>query len=414
MRDQIEKYYFKIITGPGRDFWVSLARVFLWVLSQLYRLIINLRAHLYRMKILRAHSVTAWVISVGNITLGGTGKTPVVERLARLLSSRGRKVAIVSRGYRRKTGPRLRRIKEKILGAPTTRIVSDGQRIFLNARVAGDEPYMLASNLKDVPVLVNRRRAKAALYAVRRFKADTIILDDGFQHVGLKRDLDIVLVDSEYPFGNGYLFPRGFLRERPRHLNRADLAIITKAKTTPVELKRELHRLNPRMEILDCGYKPLYLRDLRTSIRASLDYLRGTKIYALAGIARPEGFKQLLEEQGANIVETRWFPDHHFYSQQELIDILNRAWQISAEALVTTEKDAARFAKLSPAGLPVYSLRVEMETLPGEEDFDRSMLKLLRRREKRLLEEARGAGRHKIIINEETRMRNDEKMTKPE
>lgn len=397
MRDQIEKYYLQVISGSGRGFWLFLARAFLWVLSQLYRLIVNLRALLYRMKIFRARSVTAWVISVGNITLGGTGKTPVVERLARLLSSRGRKVAIVSRGYRRKTGPWMRRFKEKILGAPTTRIVTDGQRIFLNARVAGDEPYMLASNLKDVPVLVNRRRSKAALYAVRRFKADTVILDDGFQHVGLKRDLDIVLVDSRYPFGNGYLFPRGFLRERPRHLNRADLAIITKARTEPVELKEELKRLNPRLEILECRYKPLYLRDLRTSIRASLDYLRGTKICAVAGIARPEGFKQLLQEQGAVIVETRWFPDHHFYSQQELIDIINQAWQASAEALITTEKDAVRFARLSPSGLPVYSLRVEVETLTEDENFNQSILRMLRRREKRRLEEARGNGRAKEI-----------------
>ena len=402
MRDQIEKYYLKVITGHYRGFWAVLVRAFLWVFSQLYRLVINLRYLLYRIKIFRTRSVTAWVISVGNITLGGTGKTPVVERLARLLSSRGRKVAIVSRGYRRKTGPLLRRMKEKLLGAPTTRIVSDGKRIFLNARVAGDEPYMLASNLKDVPVLVNRRRAKAALYAVRRFKADTIILDDGFQHVGLKRDLDIVLVDSEYPFGNGYLFPRGFLRERPRHLNRADLVIITKVKTSPVELKQRLRELNPRLEILECRYKPLYLRDLRTSIRASLGCLRGMKICAVAGIARPEGFKQLLQEQGAVVVETRWFPEHHFYSQQELIDIINQAGQASAEALITTEKDAARFAKLSPSGLPVYSLRVEVETLTGEEDFDRSLLRLLRRREQRLLEESRGNGRLKNNINDET------------
>jgi len=403
MREQIEKYYLRLITGPSRGIPAACARALLWGISQIYRLIVNIRYLLYRMKIFRARSVTAWVISVGNITLGGTGKTPVVERLARLLSARGRKVAIVSRGYRRKTGPLLRRFKEKILGAPTTRIVSDGERIFLDARVAGDEPYMLASNLKDVPVLVNRRRAKAALYASHRFKADTIILDDGFQHVGLKRDLDIVLVDSEYPFGNGYLFPRGFLRERPRHLNRADLVIITKVKTSPAELKRRLLEYNPRLEILECRYKPLYLRDLRTSIRASLDYLRGTKICAVAGIARPEGFKRHLEEQGAIIVETRWFPDHHFYSQQELIDILNHAWRASAEALVTTEKDAARFAKLSPSGLPVYSLRVEVETLTDGENFDQSILRLLRRREKRLLEKSRENGRIKNAGNSETK-----------
>jgi tetraacyldisaccharide 4'-kinase len=283
-------------------------------------------------------------------------------------------------------------LKEKILGAPTTRVVSDGQRMFLTARVAGDEPYLLASNLEGIAVLVNRRRAKAAQYAARRLKADTIILDDGFQHFGLKRDLDIVLVDAQCPFGNNHLLPRGILREPPRNLERADIILVTKAQDGHTHsLKQTLARFNARAEIMECRHKPLFLRDLRTSLKTSLAFIQDTKVYSVAGIARPEGFERLLRELGAVVVKTRRFADHHFYIPQEMIDLINEAWQLGAEVIVTTEKDAARFPLLPPSGLPVYSLRVQVETLNEEENFDQNILRLLRDRGKGRKNEARNA-----------------------
>ncbi len=384
MRDRIEKFYLSVVAGRKKGVLIGLLEALLWVAAQFYFVVIQVRYLLYRLKFLPSHSVTAWVISVGNVTLGGTGKTPVVERLARLLHSRGRKVAVISRGYRRKTGPLFKRLGEKLSGAPTTRVVSDGQKILLNSRVAGDEPYMLAVNLEGVPILVNRNRVKGVQYAVRRFKADTIIIDDGFQHLALGRDLDIVLVDASYPFGNGSLVPRGILRESPRNLSRADLLIITKAAgKKPEALKRELTRLNRQAEILTCRHKPIYLYDVRTSIKTTLDFIKGAKVASLAGIARPDGFEEILSELGAEVIVSRRFADHHFYNQQELIDCLNEASQRGAEALITTEKDAVRFARLPPGGLPVYVLRVKIENVDESEDFDQVVLRFLRQREKR-------------------------------
>lgn len=381
IRERIERYYLKVLLGRKTGFRVRVFKALLVFLSLLYLAAIQLRFFLYRIRVLRSRSVTAWVISVGNITLGGTGKTPVVERLARLLHSRGRKVAVISRGYRRKTGPRWKRFREKILGAPTTRMVSDGKNILLNSRVAGDEPYLLAANLEGIPVLINRNRAKAALYAIRRLKVDTIILDDGFQHLGLKRDLDIVLVDSRYPFGNGRIFPRGILREPVRNLSRADLILITKASEGQEEdLKAELRRFNQQAEILECRHNPVYLRDVRTSIKASLEFIKGAKAATLAGIANPYGFERMLKKLGVEVIYSRRFADHHFYTQQELIDTMNKASLRGAEILLTTEKDAVRFPRLPPGKLPVFFLRVRIDSVREEEDFGQEVLRFLRRR----------------------------------
>ena len=381
MREWIERFYLSVLREEREGFFISLFKILLKVLSWIYLALIQFRFFLYRIRLFPSRSITAWVISVGNLTLGGTGKTPVVERLARLLHSRGRKVAVVSRGYRRKTGPRLKRLKEKILGAPTTRVVSDGQNILLNARVAGDEPYMLAINLPQIPVLVNRNRVKGSLYAVRRLKADTIILDDGFQHLALKRDLDIVLIDSGNPFGNGQLFPRGILREPPQNLARADLILLTKARENdPGPVKKKLVGYVGKNETLCCRHSPAYLYDVRTSLKTTVDFLKGMRVATLAGIARPEEFEKLLTRLGAEVIYSRRFADHHFYSQQELIDVINEAQENGAEILVTTEKDAVRFTRLSPGGLPVYSLRVRIESVRDGEDFDRCMLRFLRRR----------------------------------
>ena len=385
MRERIEKYYLKVLAGRKKGFSVWLFKALLWLLSLIYLCVIKIRSLLYHLRIFRARAVTAWVISVGNITLGGTGKTPVVERLARLLHARGRKVVIISRGYRRKTGPLFKRLKEKLRGAPTTRVVSDGSNILLNSRVAGDEPYMLAVNLEGVPILINRNRVKAAFYAIRRFKADTIILDDGFQHIGLKRDLDIVLIDATHPFGNAHLFPRGILREPLRSLARADLLLITKAvEGEQKELKESLYRLNQRAEVLECRHGPVYLYDMRTSLKTTLDYIKGAPGAVLAGIAHPEGFERMVSELGVRIIYSRRFADHHFYSQQELIDIINKASRRGAEFLLTTEKDAVRFPRLPPGNLPVFSLRIRIESVAPGGDFDQELLRYLRQRKQKI------------------------------
>jgi len=382
MRDRLEQYFIGVVTGQKAGWGAALGKGCFRGLSWIYRIAVQARYLFYRIGIFKSRGSTAWIISVGNITLGGTGKTPVVERLARLLAERGRKVAVVSRGYRRKTGPLIRRLREKLRGAPTTRIVSDGRQVLLNSRVAGDEPYMLASNLDGIPILVNRNRHKAVQYAVHRFKSDTIILDDGFQHLGVKRDLDIVLIDGGNPFGNGHIFPRGILREPRHNLARADLVLITKSEEADLEkLRGKIRAYNPQTEILAGRYQPTYFTDVRTSLRSSLDLVRDTKVATLAGIARPQGFERILEDLGAILVQRHRFADHYFYRPQEIIDILHSSSQEGAEMLITTEKDAARLPRLPRGGLPVFSLRVRIESREGEEDFDRQLLTFLRKRE---------------------------------
>ena len=201
----------------------ALLRWFLYVLSWLFRGGVQTRLWLYRHRFLREHSPACLVISIGNLTVGGTGKTPVVEKFARTLQDRGRRVAILSRGYKSKKPPLFRRLQRKWLGMERRkpRIVHDGTRMLLDSRFAGDEPYMLAKSLGDIIVLVDKDRVRAALYAVRELKCDTLILDDGMQYLTLKHRLEVCLIDAQAPFGNEFLLPRGTLREPPRNLRRA-------------------------------------------------------------------------------------------------------------------------------------------------------------------------------------------------
>ncbi len=196
----------------------------------IYERIVQLRLFLYRKRILRERTLGCLVISIGNLTVGGTGKTPIVEKFARALQAGGRRVAILSRGY--KSVPRTDQTKlvSSVSGVERDppRVVSDGQSLLLDSLTAGDEPYMLANNLKDVIVLVDKDRVKSGRFAIDKWKADTLLLDDGLQYLHLKHRLDIVLIDRQAPFGNEFLLPRGTLREPPRNLRRASYIFITK------------------------------------------------------------------------------------------------------------------------------------------------------------------------------------------
>ena len=261
------------------------------------------RLWLFRHRFLRAHHPACLVISIGNLTVGGTGKTPVVEKFARTLQDHGRRVAILSRGYKSKKPPLLRRLQRKWLGMERRkpRIVHDGQRLLLDSRFAGDEPFMLAKSLGDVIVLVDKDRVRAALYAIREMKCDTLILDDGMQYLHLKHRLEICLIDAQAPFGNEYLLPRGTLREPPSNLRRASYIFIT--KTPPAgnaALIERIREYNRTAEIVECRHQPLYLQNLYDSDdRKPLEHLRGKYIAALSGIARPESFEQSLVALGA-------------------------------------------------------------------------------------------------------------------
>src|SRR4051812_49299959 len=253
--ETVETFVLDVIIGERRGKAAAVVRFLLFVLSKIFIGAVKARRFLYSVRILRDSTLGVQVIAIGNLTVGGTGKTPVVEKFARELQDQGRTVAILSRGYRSKPPPLTKRLWDRILfrgDSTPPRVVSDGKSLLLDSETAGDEPYMLASNLKDVVVLVDKDRVKAGRYAIEKFGCDTLLLDDGFQYWKLAgRRRDIVLVDCQAPFGNEYLLPRGTLREPPSHLARASTIFITKSDDNTAELRARIARLNTRAGIIE-------------------------------------------------------------------------------------------------------------------------------------------------------------------
>lgn len=367
--EQFEQKVLDLITGTTRGKRAGFLRGLLRMLSWVFGVLVQLRLALHKHRIIRPSTLGCQVISVGNLTVGGTGKTPVVETFARALQQKGRKVAILSRGYKSRKTPLWEKLLNKQERLP--RVVSNGSLLLLNSELAGDEPYMLASNLPDVAVLVDKDRVKSGKYAIRELRCDTLVLDDGFQYLSLQHRLDIVLVDATNPFGYGNVLPRGLLREPMRNLKRAGFIFITKCPPEGApELKARLRELNPHAEISECRHSSKYLQNVYTRERRELDFLRGRKVAAISGIAVPESFEGELRRLGAEIVHSARYADHHRYTQQEIIETINRSAAAGAEVIMTTEKDAVRFPFTERRDRPVFFLRVEIEMLSGSEAFN--------------------------------------------
>lgn len=368
--ETLEQFAIDVILERRYGKRAALLRWLLHVLSFVYGGLVQLRLYLYRKRILRERAVGCLVISIGNLTVGGTGKTPVVERFARALQAGGRRVAILSRGYKSKKPPLLKRLRFRRNGEYQPRIVSDGRAILLDSRMAGDEPYMLAVNLKDVIVLVDKNRVKSGLYAIDKMNVDTLLLDDGLQFLPLKHRLDIVLVDRQAPFGNEYLLPRGTLREPPKNLRRASYIFIT--KSTPdgnAELIERIRKYNRTAEIIECSHRPLYLQNVFTDEQLPLEVLKGSYVGALSAIAAPESFTGALEGLGAHIEIARHYADHHRFTEKELVNFVTRCQRRDLDKIITTEKDAVRLPRLRDLEVPIYFLRVEIEILTGHESW---------------------------------------------
>jgi len=377
--DEFEQFAIDVIMGRREGTVAALFGAFLQLCSYLFSGIVQLRLWLYRNRILRDQPLGCLVVVVGNLTVGGTGKTPVVEMFAKALRDRGRKVAILSRGYKSKAPPLwqkwwfwLNHTEE-----PPPRIVSDGTNVLLDSELAGDEPFMLARNLPGVVVLVDKNRVKAGAYAIKRFGCDTLVLDDGFQYLPLKGRLNLLLVDKTNPFGNGHLLPRGILREPVKHLSRASYVFLTKSKgVRDEELEAMIRQFNPTAEIIECAHKPQYLQRIDTGERLPLAALAGRKIGALSGIAAPESFEAFLRETGAKLVYTRRFLDHYRFTHDDLAAVFDEAEEAGVELMITTEKDAVRIEASEKFPMPCYYLRLEIEILRGAADFQEAVGKI--------------------------------------
>jgi tetraacyldisaccharide 4'-kinase len=338
----------------------------LWVLSQAYGAAVSLRAFLYRSGFFKAERLPCPVISVGNLTAGGTGKTPVVMVLAEGLMKRGVAAAILSRGY---GGTRLG-------GA----CVSDGRKVLLGPREAGDEPFLMANRLPGIPVYVGRDRVASGRRALKETGVRGLVLDDGFQHLRLHRDLNILLVDGRAGFGDGHLLPRGILREPLSQLRRADLFVITKADEAGTEASPEilLRKIRPEVPIFHGAYEALSLVSPGGQTEP-VEALRGRKGIALSGIADPGSFSSLLRRCGMDVAEEIAYPDHHPYTEEEvgaLVEKYRGAW------VVTTEKDMVKLSNLQIESLFVRALRIGMRIREEEAFFEKVAVLFEGRREK--------------------------------
>ena len=379
--ENLEQFGIDVVLERRRGFRAALLRGILYALSFVYERLVQLRLYLYRKRIFRERALGCLVISIGNLTVGGTGKTPVVEKFARALQTGGRRVAILSRGYKSVPGRSKRswldRLGNEEVDPP--RVVSDGKSLLLDSITAGDEPYMLAHNLQDVVVLVDKDRVKSGLFAIDKWKVDTLLLDDGLQYLHLKHRLDIVLVDRQAPFGNEFLLPRGTLRESPRNLRRASYIFITKNTGEPNDaLVKRIRRYNRTAEIIECAHKPLYLQNVFTSERLPLERLRDAFIGSICGIAAPESFEGGLKKLGAHVDLAKRYIDHHRYSEAELQSFINRCIRRDLEMIVTTEKDAVRMPRLAETEVrvPIYFLRVEIEIVSGHESWEHCVARI--------------------------------------
>ncbi len=317
-------------------------------LSFVYGAVVALRNVFFEKHLYRTASVPVPVISVGNMTTGGTGKTPIVERIASLLQGAGKRVAVVSRGYRRlSTGFVL---------------VSDGSTITSTADASGDEAYQLAKSLAGVVIITDEDRAHGAMHAVNRLACDVVVLDDGFQHRALRRDLDIVLIDATSDPFSMPMLPAGHRREPLSGLGRADCVIITKctAQMDSEAIAKRIGRYTGA-PVFTSSYEPAALVDCRTggSVDASLP---GTQqAVAFCGIGQPDSFKRSLEAFGVRCSSFHAYADHHRYSAQELNDIARKAAGTGAGYVVTTEKDARRLDGVFDPGVPLVYLKMHAE-----------------------------------------------------
>jgi len=345
----MNRFLYLIATDQLNGVSVLFVKLLLWILSLAYRFFMALRGVFYRIGLLKTHRLPCSVISVGNLTVGGTGKTPLIEFLAEVLRNRNIKIVILMRGY---------------MGGGV------GSKVH-----ASDEATILMNAFPDIPVLIGANRVKSAQTYLEHNSADVFLLDDGFQHQRLFRDVDIVVIDSTDPWGNGYVLPRGVLRESKHALTRAQIFVLTKTdfgKNNLDAITRDLGSRNPEALIVETIHKPVALVDIRLDAVVDLEMISRKQVCAMCSIGDPNSFVQTLSGLQANIGKRHPFMDHHIYTQEDIGRIVRSCQGQEITTIVTTEKDAVKlkpFLEEFPEKIQIYSLRIRIVVTAGEDQF---------------------------------------------
>ncbi|MBF0522639.1 MAG: tetraacyldisaccharide 4'-kinase [Candidatus Omnitrophica bacterium] len=342
----MRQYLYLVMTDQIDGALACVVKIALWILSVFYGMLVRGNVWLYKIKIKKQTRLPKPVISVGNMTWGGAGKTPLVEYLAKVIKQMGYKPVILTRGY---------------MGGK-------------NRQIESDEAKMLEGSLGDVPVLVGPNRAKNALEFLKTHPADVFILDDGFQHLCLYRDLNLVAIDAMNPWGNTFLLPRGILRESLDALQRADMFIVTKKdladKNTLKELKGQLASILPQKPVIEANHHSVDLWDLRTQETKELSFIAGKNVCCFCSIASPQSFEQVLIDLKAHIQKKIVFLDHHVYEKNDVEEIVQYCRRYRIAILVTTMKDAVKIKKFLDhidENILILALRIEISVQDGKD-----------------------------------------------
>lgn len=349
----MKKYFNKIHYSCNLNIIDKIFKLVLLFFSYFYLIGVYTRNFLYKSNFFKKTKLSAYVISIGNLTTGGTGKTPITAEIANYIQNTlKKKTTVLSRGYGGK------------YPSKKTNIVSDGENVFSTPSLSGDEPYWLAVKLKNIPVITGKNRIKSGQYAIDNFETEVLLLDDGFQHIMLERDLNILVIDSKKKFGNNIVLPAGALREPASEIKRADKIIIV--NKDPLNRAHEQECQEFLSEVKEKYNKPAYLCRFKNGGIYNIQTLAklsdsAQNIYAFTGIAQPEFFFNYLKEQNLNPVITKEFSDHHFYTHDDIKNIIKEADNLNLQYIITTEKDAVKLTSFIENDSRFYTLKLDLE-----------------------------------------------------